>query len=489
MWIRKDSISTAVLALLASVGFAYGETAAPVAPSLTLDRQALRLDDAAAPQGLLMQGLDKIGVGSTLEKYGITIGGYFDSGYIWNHRNHTHTMDTSGGTSNAIAKPNFIPMGSGAVSGKIGGGGFNVESHNNYCIDAIDLQFARAVDASKGNWDVGGLVEVMYGADAAAIHSDGLEYGNSVPFNDRFRGGTTDRYHPQDQFDIPQAYLDIVTPVKGLKVRVGKFDTLMGYETINPNTTPFYSHSYIFDAEPFTHTGVVLFYQVNDQLGVAAGVTRGWDQALKDNNGSPDGIFQITYKVNKQWTVSLQGTVGPENTDDTAHWRIAPDLTTTYAVNDKLTLGAEAIYIYDGGYNPNYPGTPTNDTLQIDNANLVPAGSYGDVWGLALYASYKVDDHFTINFRGEKLHDYRAGTSVSTSFPYPVVGSGAATNWYEATLGVTITPMPKDRFLSGVKIRPEIRYDYNDTQKAFPAGINSSFKDQLTFGADLIINF
>ena len=462
---RKDAVSMAVLALLASAGFAYGETAAPVAPSLTLDRQALRLDDAAAPQGLLMQGLDKIGVGSTLEKYGITIGGYFDSGYIYNHRNHSHE--------------NYTP--------KIIGGGFNSESHNNYTIDAIDLQFARAVDASKGNWDVGGLVEVMYGSDAAALHSNGLEYGNTVPFNTSESNGTGDRYHPQNQFDIPQAYLDIVTPVKGLKVRVGKFDTLLGYESINPNNSPFYSHSFIFNVEPLTHTGVVAFYQVNDQLSVAAGVTRGWDQALKDNNGAPDGIFQVTYKINKQWTVSLQGTVGPENTDDTAHWRFAPDLTTTYAVNDKFSVGAEAIYFWDGGWN-NGPGN-TNDTVPVDRieSNIyhnAPIGSYGDVWGGAVYASYKVDDRFTINFRAEKVHAYSItyGSLVSGSYP--------AQNFYEATLGTTITPMPKDRFLSGIKIRPEVRYDWNANHAdVFPAGRNNSFTDQLTFGADLIINF
>ena len=461
----------AVLALLASAGFAYGETATPVAPSLTLDRQALRLDDAAAPAPLLTQGLTQIGAQSYLDKAGITIGGYFDSGYIYNHRNHEHYNNTP----------------------KIVGGGFNSESHNNYTIDAIDLQIARAVDASKGNWDVGGLVEVMYGADAAAIHSNGLEYGNPVPYyqnSDPGSHGFGDRYHPQDQFDIPQAYLDIVTPIKGLKVRVGKFDTLLGYESINPNNSPFYSHSFIFNVEPLTHTGVVAFYQINDQLSVAAGVTRGWDQSLKDNNGSPDGIFQVTYKINKQWTVSLQGTIGPEDTQDTAHWRFAPDLTTTYAVNDKLSIGAEAIYFWDGGWN-NGPGN-TNDTVPVDQIDggmgNPPIGSYGDVWGGALYAAYKVDDHFTINFRAEKVHVY----SIAAGGLYSSLTSGGypAQNFYEATLGTTITPMPKDRYLSGIKIRPEVRYDWNANHAdVFPAGKNNSFTDQLTFGADLIINF
>ncbi len=445
--LNRNAVSLAVAALLASAGFACGAT-----PSLSLDPQALRLDDAA-PVPLLTQGLTTIGVQPTLDKYNISIGGYFDSGYIWNHRSHSGTA--SGG-----------PF----AGQKIGGGGFNVEPHNNYTINAIDLNITKAVDASKGNWDVGGTVEVMYGSDAAAIHSDGLEYGMS--------GSDGDRFHPQDQYDMPQAYLDIVTPVKGLKVRAGKFDTLLGYETINPNGNAFYSHSDIFNAEPLTHTGIVAFYQVNDQLAVAAGVTRGWDQALKDNNGSPDGIFQVSYAINKQWNVSLQGTIGPEDSNDDAHWRIAPDLITTYQLNDHWSFALEAIYFFDGGYN-NFDGN-SNDGIANDQFTGVN-GAYGDVWGAAGYVSYKVDDRFTINFRGEKLHQY---------FTNGVGVSDNAQNFYEATLGVTITPMPKDKYLSGIKIRPEVRYDYNGNHSdVFPAGRNNSFTDQLTFGADLIINF
>jgi len=444
----------AVAALLASAGFAYGETA-PVAPSLSLDPQALHLDEAAAPAGLLTQGLDKIGVGDSLKKAGLSVGGYIDSGYTMNHRNHSQALDT----------------------GKVQGTGFNSEHGNHYMLNQVDLFIARDVDLKK--FDVGGKIEVLYGTDGSAIHSNGLMLGNE---NSRDMGD--DSLHPQYQFDIEQAYVDVAIPVgNGLKVRAGKFDTVVGYESINPNSNPFYSHSYIFQAEPFTHTGIIGIYQVNDKLTVAGGVSRGWDQALKDNNGAIDGIFQAQYAVTKNWTVALQGTVGPENTQDTAHWRLLPDLTTTYTINDKWSVGAEAIYCYDGGLNNKFGNTfSTADSVRKVDSVGGAAGTYGDIWGAALYVAYKVDDRFTVNFRGEKLHDY-SQAFVSTG--------SSATNWYEATLGVTITPMPKDRLLSGVKIRPEIRYDYNDTMDVYSSGRGpaDNFKDQLSYGFDLIVNF
>ena len=58
-----------------------------------------------------------------------------------------------------------------------------------------------------------------------------------------------DRFNPEYQFDITQAYIDVNVPMgNGLIIRTGKFVSLMGYETIDPRGNPFYSHSYLFSA-------------------------------------------------------------------------------------------------------------------------------------------------------------------------------------------------------------------------------------------------
>ena len=130
-------------------------------------------------------------------------------------------------------------------------------------------------------------------------------------------------------------------------------------------------------------------------------------------------------------------------------------------------------YLYDGGINGG-----AHDTHH-----------YGDVFGDSVYAAYKVNDMLTINGRFEKTHvNLRSFAAMDAPF------LAAPISLYEVTLGVTITPLPKDPCLKGLSIRPEIRYDFTDSSRgAFiaPPSSNGStgFKDQLTFAADVIFAF
>ena len=70
--------------------------------------------------------------------------------------------------------------------------------------------------------------------------------------------------------------------------------TPLGYETIDPSTNPFYSHSYIFQfGLPFKHTGALTATHVNRRLDVYAGIDTGTNTTfgpLGDNNGAVGGI-------------------------------------------------------------------------------------------------------------------------------------------------------------------------------------------------------
>src|SRR5205814_3292716 len=131
------------------------------------------------------------------------------------------------------------------------------------------------------------------------IHANGLN----------FYGGNNPQLSPDEQFDLTQAYVQVNLPIgNGLLLTGGKFVTLLGYEVINPTGDPLYSHSYLFGfAIPFTHTGVLAAYPITDKLTVTAGITRGWEQALKDNNDSIDGIGQIKWVASDKLTLFVNG--------------------------------------------------------------------------------------------------------------------------------------------------------------------------------------
>ncbi|MEI8198260.1 MAG: outer membrane beta-barrel protein [Phycisphaerae bacterium] len=443
MFTRKDAVvALAACTLLASAGMAKAETT----PALTLTPSVVHLDEAA-PRGLLMSGADEIGVGKTLDQYGINIYGWVEAGYTANLRNNAA----------ASSRP----------------GPFTTERGNHFTFNQLDLRIERQVDLKK--FDVGGMVEMVYGTDSNFIQSNGMQIQTNGA------KGLDDADNPGETpiLEFVQAYVDIAIPVgNGLKLRAGKFVTLLSYETIAPATNPFYSHSLLFNTVAATQTGVLGTYAFNDQWAVTAGATRGWDQSTEDNNDAIDFLGQVSWTPNKKLTALLNLSSGPQNSSvyfmtnnkvfadsvdnrlqsDNAHWRTTIDPVVTYQLTEKLKLGAEVLYIYDGGYNAmGGNGTPR---------------SYGDVWGAALYAGYQINDMFTLNGRVEKLHDYRGGTTM---------------NFYEATAGVTIVPMPKDKIGHNLMIRPELRYDTSE-DKVYSAG-NNSYRDNWTVGCDVIFTF
>lgn len=432
---HHKAVALAVASLLVTAGYAAAETSAP---KLSLEPVVTAAEaPARAP---LMAGLDAIGAGSTLDQYGINVYGWLQVGYTYNHRN----TSSAGGTPKIALQP------------------FNHQVGDHLMMNQLVLRAEKLVDTSK-TWDIGGMIELMYGTDANAIHSSGLPWNGDDP--ESVQSGEDsgdDRYNPQYQFDIVQAYLDISLG-NGIKVRAGKFATLIGYEYIAAPFNPLYSKSLLFSVAPFTHTGVLGYWTINDQWSVAGGITRGWDNALSDNNNNGiDFLGQIAYTPNKQWSFYVNGSFGPQNYGENDNWRSLVDVIANWTVTEQLSLGAELIYVCDGGFS----ATPLTGSAG--------AKGYGDAWGGAGYAKYVLNEYMTLNARVEKLH-------------YNFKNDGVTNNVYSATLGVTIKPFPKDRWGSNLMIRPEARYDVSED--AIFTTNSGDHKDQLTFGADVIFTF
>lgn len=393
---------------------------------------------APAPPKPLMAGLDAMGIGKSLEDASITLGGYVDGGYSI--------------SANGQSRRSFL-------AGRV----FDTKN-NSFVLDDADFYVDRPVDYGKAaanhTIDIGGHVEVAYGWDLGLVHSSGL-FDNPATLGVG-RGQYRSRTSPENQFDVLQAYVDFALPVgTGLRIRAGKFVTLLGYEVINPTANPFYSHSYMFGfAIPFTHTGVLGEYKLNDDLVLDAGITRGWNQSSKDNNGSPDFLGGLTYAPQesdalKKWKFIVNLSEGPQGTHDNHDWWSVVDTQAIYTASDTLTLALNADY----GDAPHAPG-------------IVGAAQW---YGVAAYADLVLNKYLTPNLRLEYYGD-------STGFTLGVPGRQ---NLYAATLNVAIKPLPDDAIGSNLVIRPEVRYDYSN--KNFFKGATKH--DQLTFGVDAYFTF
>jgi hypothetical protein len=408
---RKGAALLAASALLACAGIvraAEPRAAAAGGAGLSLDKPLYLQQTQQKPADTSLMGLaDRVGI----DTGGITLGGYVEGGWTYNFE------DPAGDTNN----------------GRV----FDFENQDP-TLHQLVLFVDRAVDTSK--FDIGFHVEMMWGADARLIHSNGLF--------DHYGLGDG----PENQFDLTQAYVD-VSLGNGLKVRAGKFVTTIGYEYINPNQNALYSRSFLFGfAIPFTHTGVLAFYDVNPNFQIYGGVTRGWEQSLEDNNDAIDGLAGLTWKINDKTALLVNASVGPQRGDSNDDYRYLIDAIFSVQVSDQLQLAVNADY-----------GWEENAGADGDDASW---------YGAAVYATYKVSDMFAVNARAEYFNDDDGARGLGTSV-------------YEVTLGLDIKPLSSDRNFSTLRIRPEVRWDFSD-DSIFDGGNEDS---QLTFGVDAIFGF
>ncbi|HEY1684054.1 MAG TPA: outer membrane beta-barrel protein [Tepidisphaeraceae bacterium] len=416
----KRAVYLAAIMSLNSVALAQVATSSPSESPTAVQTTTPPPASTAPTERPLMMGLDAIGAGQALKDINLNIYGYVEGSYEYN-----------------FEKP------AGHVNV---GHAFDTQSDNNAVLNQADLTFERTVDYTKDKWDIGGRVEFIYGNDSRFIHSNGLDFYGS---NDAADGG--EQTDPSMQFDLNQAYVDIAAPIgSGLRIRVGKFDTIMGYESINPTVNPLFTHSYLFTyAIPLTQTGVLATYNITPAWTINAGFTRGWEQALKDNNGDAiDFLGGISWTVNPKLTLTLNNSTGPESAGDTNDYRTVFDFVATYNATTQWTFAGNA----DFGYQQN----------GADGG----AGGNAYWYGIAGYAGYTINSYVTVNGRVEWFNDQDNARGLSTL-------PGMGTEVWEGTLGLTVTPMPNNTIGSNLKIRPEIRYDYSE-RPIYAGGSNNS---------------
>jgi hypothetical protein len=406
----RSAASLAAAAMLSCAGLVQAAEPQQSSSGVSLDRP-LYLADQKPVDTSLMGLANRTGAGNVLSEAGINIGGHIEGSWTLNFD------DPAGGIN--------------------GGRVFDFENQDP-TLNQIMIFVERTVASDK--FDVGGRMEWMWGGDARLIHSNGL-FDDNGPFDG-----------PDEQFDLTQLYADVNIPIgSGLKVRVGKFVTTIGYEYINPTQNPLFSHSYLFGfAIPFTHTGVVGFYNLNEQTQIHFGMTRGWEQSLEDNNDAHDYLGGIALTLSPETKIYLNASIGPQQTDNSRDYRWLLDFIISHNIGDNLSLALNA----DWGWE-DIEGT-------------------GDAtwWGVAGYVSYKFNDMFAVNGRVEYFNDDDGARGLGTSV-------------MEFTAGLDIKPLVSQKNFASLRVRPEIRYDLSD-DNIFDGGGDDN---QFTFGVDVLFSF
>ena len=358
-------------------------------------------------------------------------------------------------------------------------------------LNQILLTVTKPIDPKATGYAFGFTLQGLYGSDMRSNHFLGI--------GDQFMGSQ------RDQLNVVQGYVAAHLPIftaGGVDLKVGLFTSPQGYETLDPSTSPFYSHSFTYYyGVTFNHTGVLSTTHINPMLDLYLGVDTGNQTSIGFPGGDPNGQvagfvgFGLNNLLDNKLTVLALSHIGPEQnfvsdpTGANRDLRYYNDVVLTYKATDALTAVTELNY--------------TRDDFGFGNG---PATSYS----IAQYFGYTFGKIFTLNLRGEAYRDSQnffvstpqdnSGVAKSEHGTFALLAPNLVapngtqgTTYGEVTLGLTIKPdVPKP--LALVLLRPEIRYDriiagaaaFNNN--AYLGGNNGS-RGQFLFGGDFVIGF
>ena len=200
-----------------------------------------------------------------------------------------------------------------------------------------------------------------------------------------------------------------------LTVTAGQFNTFLGYEVISPAANFNYSVSYLFNAGPFSHTGVKLDYAASEDLSFLLAVTNA--HAITSDDASESGATQYGAQVGYkgQYLNFIYGAYSETSATDV----LFLDYTGGFDLSESLYLGINAAYSYSDDEEAGYQGA----ALYIENTfsetfalglrpeffSYTSADDSEDVLALTLAASTQLDDNLKLitELRYDSSDDYK----------------------------------------------------------------------------------
>jgi hypothetical protein len=315
-------------------------------------------------------------------------------------------------------------------------------------MNQIYTKIEKTIDTEKQEFQWGGRADLLFGTDGRFTIARGL-------FDDQLHAPSRNGAIPDSYlFDLFQFYVEGYFPnlgPKGTTVRFGRFATHCGYELVQGAETPFIQRSYMFQYNPFTHTGAYATTQLNDTWTVSNGLVLGNDNFFGVIN-KPTYIGQLKWAPKEGKSNALFNVVVTDPRFN-SNWNFPfynyYGMVLTHNFTDKFTGVLDAAFSHiDGAPRPD--GTTGSATW----------------YGAAGYGIYKINDKLTSTLRVELFEDTKGFRTGSKGL------------YTEVTYGLAWAPV------RSVIFRPTVRYDHNNTSRPFEGK-----PDLFTAAFDMILRY
>jgi hypothetical protein len=351
-----------------------------------------------------------------------TLSGYVDTSAQWNL-----------GTGNSYMPPYKFDSPSKAD-------GFN--------LDVVQVRLDKPLDES--DWSAGYRVDLWAGPDANVLGTQSvLSTGKS-------------------DFAIRQAYVALRAPVgNGLDFKIGVFDSILGYESVESPNNPNYTRSYGHSIEPQTETGVLASYHFSEMVSASVGIADTIGPAINSRAFAPVQASNPHAESYKTYMGSIAITA-PNNFGFASGSTLYGGIVNGFNNSVLGTgLGVPALSAYVGGT----LATPITglrlgaawDLLNIDttpnSGAFAGTKDKADIWSIAGYASFQATEKLSFHGRVEYVTgDIDQGFGTVGLGPF-----GRANSIY------AVTATAQYDLWKNVLTRVEFRWDHVEHGEAFGA--------------------
>jgi hypothetical protein len=349
---------------------------------------------------------------------GIGIAGYLDTSYTWSSRH---------------------PKNPSRISGRYFYGDQNKVDFNDFHI---------AVDKPEKDWGVGFHLSADFGRTGELL-------GEATLWATTFQKSVSAQ--------VREGYITSTIPVgEGIQFKGGLFVTPLGTEILlNPGSyNDEITRSFAFNyAVPLRHLGGLFTYPFLKTLTGTMGIVTGWDNP-RDNNGSPSGLWGLTFTPSDSFSLASNIVVGPEQTHNTNDVRFTWSNVATIKPMDPLTVALEY-------------------TFGVEKNASTPTGTKDAQWyAFAAVGSWSWTDRFSTAVRTELFLDEGASRTQGFAATKPIFNVALG----EVTLAATY------KFTKMFLGRAEFRQDWAN-RAVYKRGSSNANSNQTTLAMQLLYQY
>jgi hypothetical protein len=288
----------------------------------------------------------------------------------------------------------------------------------------------KAAESECGEWAWGYHADFVYGSDATNTQSFGNTPG-TWDIDEGFQHGD------REAWAIPQLYAEISNgdwTIKG-----GHFYTLHGYEVVQATGNFFYTHAYTMNyAEPFTHTGVLATYALNDDTEIYGGWTLGFDTGFDQSDNGNNFIGGYSTALTDDITLTQIISFGNFGTGFGVASRGSTAISTVvdYQITDKLNYVFHSDFLNAGVYDT----FGINQYLLYEINDCVSAGTRAEWWKVdgssvnAITVGLNVKPHANVTIRPEYRYDWSPGGNTNDGIQNGVINQSNGTFAIDAVI-------------------------------------------------------